>query len=375
MNFLIACGGTAGHINPALAIAVELRKRIPGSKILFVGAGRALEKTMIPRAGFHVINIKMSGLRRGISPKDMIYNVKTAKNVLTAGIQAGKLLKRFNPNVVIGTGGYICYPILKCAARLKIPTIIHDSNAVPGLTTKSLSSIVDKVLVSFPNQENLYNKPERVVFTGTPIREDFKLRSIFCPFRDKRELPLVVSFWGSLGAEHLNKIIADVIKLNIKSRTFDHIHAVGKKHGKQEVKSFLKQVGVSKVSELPKGIEIREYIENMPGVMTCADLIICRGGGSTIAELIELDKPAVIIPSPYVANNEQEYNARQISNVGGAVLLDENTCTGDSLYGLITSLLSDKEKLVNMAENIKTITAGDTTDNVVNIILSLAKAR
>ena len=371
MNFLFVCSGTAGHINPALAVATELRTRIPDSEILFVGADRVLEKKLIPQSGFKVVNIKMSGLRRGFSPGDIIYNLNTAKNILTASRESSKLIKSFKPDIAIGTGGYICYPVLRKAAKLGIPTLIHDSNAVPGLTTKLLSGVVDKVLVSFPNQEKLYKKPERVVFTGTPIRKDFISASDNKSPRTENDRPLVVSFWGSLGAERMNEVIAEVIMLNIKHREFDHIHAVGEKDGVLEIKNILKQKGVKGVDTLPAGIQVIKYIDDMPALMTAADLIICRGGGSTVAELMEMSKPAIIIPSPYVANNEQEYNAQQLRKAGGAILLKEKVCTGKKLYEEVTSLLSDKNLLASMSESLKQLTAPNATTNVVDLVLAM----
>ena len=371
MRFIFACGGTAGHINPALALADELRSRLPSPKILFVGAGRALEKSLIPRAGFHVVNVKMSGLRRGFSPAKLAHNVKTAKNLTTAGYKVANLLRRYKPDAVIGTGGYICYPVLKKAAKMGIPTIVHDSNAIPGLTTKLLSSIVDKVLVAFPEQEKLYRRPDRVIYTGTPVRKGFKMAAENRPLRAKDAKPLVVSFWGSLGAGKMNEAITEAIKLNIDSGMFDHIHAVGKKGGSEEMKHRLRDLGVADV--LPPGIEIKEYIDDMPTVMAAADLVLCRGGGSTIAELMAMSQPSIIIPSPYVANNEQEENAKAIGKSGGAILLHEKTCTGEVLYEAIVSLITNEEKLAEMTENLKTFALPDATKNVADIILKLVE--
>ena len=373
MKVLFACGGTAGHINPALAIAEELLNRMPDCKILFVGADRHLDKTLIPRAGFHVVNIKMSGVRRSLSIGAIKYNVEAFKKLISADFKAAKLIKRYKPDIVVGTGGYICYPVLRQAAKMKIPTIIHESNAIPGLTTKLLSSIVDKVLVSFPNQESLYKKPEKVVFTGTPVRAGFNLAVKNEVLHKANEKPLVLSFWGSLGAEKMNEVIAEVIKLNAENNFFDHIHAVGKKSGILELETGLKQLGISDLESLPNGIKIEEYIDDMPKVMAEADLVICRGGGSTIAELMAMNKPAIIIPSPYVANNEQERNAMQLEKAGGAIILNEKQCSGTKLHKLIISLFSDKDKLKNMSENLISLSANNATKTVADIIQSLSK--
>jgi UDP-N-acetylglucosamine--N-acetylmuramyl-(pentapeptide) pyrophosphoryl-undecaprenol N-acetylglucosamine transferase len=369
MRFLFACGGTAGHINPALAIATQLRLRYPESKTMFVGAGRTLEKSLIPRAGFHIVNIKMSGLRRGFSPSKVAYNINTIINLKLAGYKARDLLERFKPDIVIGTGGYICYPVLKKAAKMRIPTIIHDSNAIPGLTTKLLSGIVNNVLVAFPNQEMKYKKPDIVLNTGTPVRAEFTETFNATAHQDKNKKPLVVSFWGSLGAERMNTIISEIIKLNIESDAFNHIHAVGKKGGVEEIKAKLEYMGF--IDELPQGIDIREYIKDMPLIMRAADIVLCRGGGSTIAELRALNKPAIIVPSPYVANNEQEHNANELVKIGAAILIDEKTCTGKGLFETITSLLGNKSKLKEMSEKLKELSSSDATTNVIDVILKL----
>ena len=358
MRILFACGGTAGHINPALAIATQIRARMPDCRILFVGADRVMEKTLIPRAGFHVVNIKMSGLRRDFSLGMIKHNIKTIINLISADCKAANLIGRYRPDIVVGTGGYICYPVLKRAAKNKISTIIHESNATPGLTTKLLSSIVDKVLVSFPNQEKLYKKPERVIFTGTPIHEEFRLANEKKAESATRKKPLILSFWGSLGAEKMNEVIAEVIKLNADENLFDHIHAVGKKGN------------ISDLERISTNTTIKEYIDDMAKVMAEADLIICRGGGSTVAELMQLGKPAIIVPSPYVANNEQEQNAKKLEKAGGAIVLFEKHCNGEKLYKQIKSLLSEENKLKKMSENLKSFSVNDSTNNVVDIILN-----
>ena len=369
MIFLLVCGGTAGHINPALAIATELRRIMPDSKILFVGAGKELEKRLIPHAGFHLVNIKMSGLRRGISPNELLYNARTVKHLVAAGIKAEKLLRRFAPDAVIGTGGYICYPILRKAAQLGIPTVIHGSDAVPGLTTKMLSSTVDKVLVSFPGLEKQYRRPERVVFTGTPVRSGFNKPPENVEIQEIESKPLVVSFWGSQGAERMNEIIAEFIKLNIDNGQFNHIHATGKAGGSQEMKNRLKRQGLP--DSLPPGIEIRDYIDDMPSVMAAADIALCRSGASTLAELTVMGKPAVLVPSPYVTNNHQEENAKQLQKAGGAIMLPEKDCTGEILYNTVLTLLKDKDRLAEMSDAQKNLATPNAGEKIVEIVLEL----
>jgi len=367
MNFIFVCGGTAGHINPALAIAEEIGKSIPGARILFVGAGKDMEKGLIPCAGFHLVNIRMSGLRRGFSPKELIYNFNTLKNLSTAGVKASKLIERFKPDAVIGTGGYICYPVLHKAAQMGVPTYVHESNAVPGLTTKMLCTSVDKVMVSFPGLEDLYKRPDKIVFTGTPVRGGFGTPVPGEQTGLRKEKPLVVSFWGSLGAERMNEKMVDFISRNIETGMFDHIHAAGKSGGIAMMLNKLKQNGTN--DEMPDGIEIREYINNMQSVMQGADIVICRAGGSTIAEVTALGKPAVLIPSPYVTNNQQVENAKQVQKAGGAIMVEENECTGKSLFNLVVSLLGDRDKLAGMAAAQISLGVPDAVEKIVGTIL------
>jgi len=371
MNFLFACGGTAGHINPALAVAEELRRTLPDSKILFVGAGNVMEKSLIPNAGYELANIRMSGLKRGFSPGALIYNVKTARNLVAASGETARIIREFKPQAVIGTGGYICYPVLKKAARMKIPTIVHESNAIPGLTTKLLSTIVDKVLVSFPGLEKNYRQPDRVVFTGTPVRGGFEAleEKEHIPEHDRK--PLVLSFWGSLGAARMNEIIIECMKLNIKTGEFNHIHAAGRLCDAEEMNSRLRHA--CEMEELPPGIEIKEYIDDIQSLMAQADIVLCRAGGSTIAELTAMGKPAVLIPSPYVSNNEQVKNARQLLKAGGAVMLEEKNCTGKLLFDTVSSMLKDEKNLMSMSAAQKAIGSPDATEKITKMIIAMAE--
>lgn len=372
MKFLFTCGGTAGHINPALALADEMRRTVPDAKIKFIGSGRRLENRLIPQAGYDIENIKISGFERGISPNKIIRNFKTFKNLATATRQSAEILGRFKPDAVIGTGGYVCYPVLKKAAQMKIPTFIHESNAVPGLTTKMLSGLVDKILVAFPDAQKQYNHPEKVIFTGTPVRAGFIPQNK----NDARLMlgidgrPLVVSFWGSLGADRMNEVIAEFIALNVESRLFNHIHATG---GSEAVTDTLVKRLHDKTAEMniPRWVDIRTYIYNMPTVMAAADLVLCRAGASTLAELTYMGKPAVIVPSPNVTNNHQEKNANQLKKIGGAVVIDENECTGDVLYQTVKKLLLNKEELSAMSNAMKKAGVPDSSKRIVELIISM----
>ena len=367
MNFLFVCGGSAGHINPALAIASELRSELPESKILFAGADKTLEKRLIPDAGFDLVNIKMSGVRRGFSPGDILHNIRTAGNLFIAGIKSSNLIKEYKPDAVIGTGGYICYPVLRSAANKGIPTFVLEPNAYPGLAVRMLSDVVDRVLVTYEGTKSRYRRPERVFYTGTPLRSEFFETEETSYAPDGKEKPLVLSYWGSLGAANMNNMIMEFIKNNNENYKFNHIHASGAGNTAEKMKVRLEEMGISEIK--PPVIDIREYIDDMPSVMKAADIVLSRAGASTIAELTALGKPAVLVPSPNVTENHQEENAKQLQNAGGAVMIRESECTGEILYKTVSSLLDDKAKLVKMANAQKSMSVPDAAEKIVKIVL------
>ena len=371
MRFLLVCTGTAGHINPALGIAAQLKERFPHSKLLFIGADRAMEKRLIPEAGYDLINIKMSGLRRSFKPRDIFFNIKTLINTLIARRKSKKLLIDFKPDAVIGTGGYICYPLLSKAAKLRIPTFIHESNAWPGLTVKMLSQVVDRVFIAFKDTENLYRKPENVIYTGTPLRKEFYDPAETNETSNPDEKPLVVSFWGSLGAERMNEMMPEFIKRNLENDCFRHIHATG--NSTDRLLSRLSELGITDMCS--PMIDLREYIDNMPTVMNAADLILCRAGGITCAELITLGKPAVIIPSQYVPDNIQPANAEKLSSAGGAVVISEKNLTGGLLFETVSDLLKDKEKLERMSLAQKSLSVPNSAEKIVDIVMQHITSR
>lgn len=371
MRFLLACAGTAGHINPALAIANRLREAYPDAEFLFVGSGRDLENRLIPSAGYTLRNITISGFYRGIKPRDIKHNLGTLKNLSVSKKECRDLLDAFAPDIAIGTGGYVCYPILKAAAKRRIPTLIHESNAVPGLTTKMLSGTVDRVLAAFPSVKDHCKKPKRVVLTGTPVREDFLALS---RERAKSKLgltgkPLVVSFWGSLGADNMNSMMAEFIRLNARSGLMCHIHATGS--GETGLARMRERLSTLGVYGLPDWEDIRPYIDNMGTLMAAADLILCRSGASTLAELTALGRASILVPSPNVTGDQQTKNARELERVGAAVVIPENVCTGEQLYNTAVSLLRDRERLTSLEREARSLGVTDATERILTVIREL----
>ncbi len=372
MRFLFTCGGTAGHINPALAVAGRLREAMPDAEFLFIGAQGRMETDLVPRAGFPIETVNITNIHRGLKPADIVHNLETLKNVAVSTAEARRIIKRFRPDAAIGTGGYVCYPVLKAASELGVPTAVHESNAVPGLTTRMLESAVDVIMVGFEESRANYRHPERVVVTGTPVRMDFQRQ-----VRDdaQRELGLdlermlVVSVWGSLGAAHMNAIMTDFIVSACDDPFFDLIHASGKS-GYGEMSEQLQK---RRPDYAFCGMNVRDYIYDMPCVMSAADLVLCRAGASTLAELTALGKPAILVPSPNVTANHQERNARVLENAGGAMVIPESELSADTLLSAVTELLRSPARLREMSANLRNISVGDATERIADIVLGLIK--
>ncbi len=372
MNFLFTCGGTAGHINPALAVAGRLREVMPESGFLFVGTDRNMEKELVPREGFDFTSVSVNGFNRRITPKDIAHNIKALINIKVASKQTGKLIREFKPDIAVGTGGYVCYPVLKKAAAMGIPTVIHESNAVPGLTTKLLDGKVDKIMVAFNGLEKAYKHPEKVMVTGTPVRGGFVGRTKEEARRQlglPQDIPIVVSFWGSLGASRMNDIMLDFIELNYKNEGFYHIHAAGES-GYGKMRDALSERGIP--AGLENNIDLRPYIYDMPAVMDAADLVLCRAGASTISEITAVGRPAILVPSPNVTNNHQEKNAAVLRKAGGAKVIHDADCTGEGLYKETAFLVNNPPILRKMAEASVKMGIPDATYRIVSEILALA---
>lgn len=370
MKFILTCGGTAGHINPALAVAGRLRELMPDCEILFIGAEGKMEMELVPREGYKIEPLKITNISRGHSLEAIIHNLDTLKNVAVSTREAKRIMREFKPDVVIGTGGYVCYPVLMAASELKIPTAVHESNAVPGLTTKLLAERVDKVMVGFEESRGAYHHPEKVEVTGTPVRGEF---AAYSKALAKRELgldpdePLVVSVWGSLGAAHMNKIMGELITMMDDSRPFRLIHSVGTRYF-EDFMSALRQ----RAPDFARfGADVRKYIYDMPRVMAAADLILCRAGASTLSELAYMGKPVIIVPSPNVTNNHQEKNARVLEKAGGAKVFLEGEFDAPALMDTVRGLLGDSAQLEAMSQAMLSLAVPGATDRICDIILSL----
>lgn len=372
MRFLFSCGGTAGHINPAIGVAGRLRQLMPDCEILFIGAEGMMETNLVPREGYDIKTVKISNISRSLSLAGVKHNIDTIKYVVMSIGEAKKIIRDFAPDVVIGTGGYVCYPVLKAAHALKIPTLVHESNAVPGLTTKMLSGIVDCVMVGFEKAKENYPKGTNVVYTGTPVRTDFHDGDKAAAKRElgiREDEPLVMSVWGSLGSGHMNGIMESFAPIAAEKRCFRLIHSAGM-GGYGKLSKHLDEVCPDR---LEKGVDVRPYIYDMPRVMAAADLIMCRSGASTLAELAALGKSALLVPSPNVTNNHQEKNARVLEAVGGARVHLEGEFTAESLYNEVCDMLSDSARLAEMGRAMHSAGVADATEKIADLILGYVK--
>ncbi|MBQ2830764.1 MAG: undecaprenyldiphospho-muramoylpentapeptide beta-N-acetylglucosaminyltransferase [Oscillospiraceae bacterium] len=373
MNVIFTCGGTAGHVNPALALAGLLKEREENVRILFVGANRGLERELVTRAGYDFRAVNISSFHRSLRPRELRHNAISVFNLLRAPMEARAVLRDFTPDVIVGTGGYASYPMLRGGAKAGIPTLVHESNAVPGLTTRLVEPYCKRIMVGFEDCRAYYKKPEKVVVTGTPVRGDF--------FKLTREeakhalgindgRPLIVSFWGSLGASVMNRRMAEFIALEAKHEPFHHVHAAGSiccAH----MGDWLRECGVAQ-NALSR-IDVREYIHNMAVLMRAADLVICRAGASTIAELTALGVPALIVPSPNVTNNHQEKNARILEAHGAACVLTEDACDGKRLFEAACAILHDDARRDSMSRAMASLGTRDAAERILDTVFSLLR--
>jgi len=375
MNVIFTCGGTGGHINPAIAVANIWKERHPDSNILFIGAKGRMEEELVPKAGYKLHTIPASGMSREKSFAGLKHNIRAVSYVLQAVGNCKKVIKEFDADVVIGTGGYASFPALLAASQLGVPTCVHEANAMPGLTTRLIAGRADRVLTCFPESAKHYKKPEKVETVGMPVRREF----IFTKREDARkelcldERPLVVSAFGSQGAKVMNEVMAELFKLEQDAGfPIQHIHATGS-YGWEWMPKVVKEKGVDLLKA--DGITMQEYIYNMPTMMAAADIIISRAGASSCNEIATSGTPCILIPSPNVTDNHQEKNARALSDNGAAVLVLEPECTAKRLMEEIQGLLSDKTRYQNMQRALRKISVPDCAERLCDIMEELVAGR
>ena len=371
MKVLIAAGGTGGHVNPALAVAGELKKRYPDAEICFVGTPDRIESKIVPAAGFPLKTIEISGFKRGFSPADIKANVKTVVRLLKSSGSVKKIINEFKPDVAIGFGGYVSGPVIRMAAKMGIPTAVHEQNAYPGVTNKALAEKVDVVMLTAEEAKKHMNCKNEPVLTGLPVRgelteADGSVSRAELGFNDK---PIILCMGGSLGAKVINEAMVEVLASHKDDADFNYIVSTGQNG--LWVPDVLKEKGID--SENCKNIQIRTYIDDMARCLSAADLVICRAGASSLSEIQVMGKPSILIPSPNVTENHQFHNAMALVNNNAAVIIEEKDLNGEKLGAEMDRLLSDKALLKEIGDNARKMAVTDATQRICEIVISLIK--
>lgn len=373
MNVIFTCGGTAGHINPAIAVANILKQRKPDCKILFIGAEGHMEEKLVPAAGYELITLPGSGLSRKLNLAGIKKNINAVKCVVNAVTKCKKIIRDFDADVIVGTGGYASFPAIYAGAKLGVPTVVHESNALPGLTTKMAASVATKVLVCFEESVKHYKHPEQVEVVGMPVRQEFITtgKTEAKKMLGLEDVQVVVSAFGSQGAKVMNQTTAAIFLLEQEDGfPFHHIHAVGS-FGWGWMPELVKEKGVD--YENCASIDMREYIFDMPTVMAAADVVIGRAGSATCNEIATTGTPCILIPSPNVTGNHQEKNARVLEAAGGAIVILEKDCTPEVLYAEVQGLLVDEERREQMSKALRGLVKIDSAERICDIVEELAK--
>lgn len=366
MKILFAGGGTAGHINPALAIAGTVHQHNPKAQLLYVGAKGGMESRLVPEAGYPFREITISGFQRKLTLKNIAKNIHTAGLLLAANGQSKKIIREFQPDLCVGTGGYVSGPILRAAAKMGVPIIIHEQNAFPGVTTKMLSKYAKSVMLAVEDAKKYLDPNCPITVTGNPVRP-----AILSAQREsaRKRLgldnrPVILSFGGSLGARKINEPVADLIAWSCKDDRYQHIHAYGQ-YGKW-FPGLLEEKGVD-LKKHPN-LDIREYIKDMPDCLAAADLVISRAGAITLSEVQAQGKASILIPSPNVAENHQFHNAMALVNRKAAAILEEKDLTGKALIEMVKKMTADPQTLENYQRNARKMAILDANERIYSVI-------
>ena len=369
MKVIIAAAGTAGHINPGLAIANKIKENEPDSEIIFVGTKRGLENDLVPRAGYELKTIDAYGLSKKISIDNLKKLYKTYKGIG----EAKKIVKEFKPDIVIGTGGYICGAVILAAKKNNIPTILHESNAFPGKAVKMLAKKVDTILVSFEDAKQRIKDCKNIVFTGTPVKikkqnyDINKKHEIITNMGLSEEKPIVLIFGGSQGAQRINEAIINIIK-NKLNTNYQIMWATGPKQYdiiKEELEK--NNINIEKI----ENTKIVPYIYNMEEMENVCDLVVARSGAMTVTEISNLGKPSILVPLPNVSNDHQMYNAKALEKIDAAKIITNDNLNGELLNNTIHSIIDDKNVCEKMGQNALKISTKDVEDKIYNEIKKL----
>ena len=371
MRAIIAAAGTAGHINPGIAIANKIKEKEPNSEIIFIGTTRGLENDLVPREGYQLKTIEAYGLSKEIS----IQNFKKICKTLKATKKAKKIINEFKPDIVIGAGGYICGPVVWAAKKENVPVVLHESNAFPGKATKFLSKKADKILIAFEEARSRLPKSNNIVHIGTPVKIEKKeyneqqKSQILKTMQLQENLPIVLIFGGSQGAQKINEAVVGILE-NKFNLNYQIVWATGTKQFdiiKDELKS--KNIDINNI----KNAKILPYIYNMEEIMNISNIIVARSGAMTITEISNLGKPSILIPLPNVSQNHQLYNAKVLENVGAAKIILNNELTKDNLNSEIEKIISNPEQMKEMEEKALSKSVKEVQENIYKEISKVIK--
>ena len=373
MKYLLAGGGTAGHINPALAIAGHIKENEPDAEFLFIGNRDGMEQRLVSAAGYEIKSVVISGFKRSLSPKSMAENVRTVYRSFASRAAAKKIIREFDPDVCVGTGGYVSGPVILAAADLGYPTLIHEQNAYPGITNKMLSKRVDKVMLAIADAKKHFDPSADFVVTGNPVRPSILSTK---HSEAKRRLglddsrPIILSFGGSLGAKCINESMAELIARSAKDGRYYHIHAYGQQG--MFMPDLLKEKGVD--IEKCDNLDIRQYIDNMNDCLAACDLVVSRAGAITLSEIQAKGRPAVLIPSPFVTENHQFHNAMSMVNQKAAMIIEQKDLTGEKLIETVDSMLSKPEVLSEYRKNAQRMAITDANERIYRAVKEVLAA-
>lgn len=369
MRVVIAAGGTAGHINPGLAIAKYIREKNKNSEILFIGTKEGLETKLVPREGFNIHYIDVRGLRRSLS----LRNIATIKKVFDAKKECKNLFAQFKPDIVIGMGGYVSAPVILAAKALGIPRVLHEQNSIAGAAIKLLEKKCDIIFTSFEETTAQLKNKKAVIVCGNPVREEiiFKDKKQASEELKKGVKALTFSYGGSLGSKKLNDTIVEYLLSFDKTVDTYHIHATGK----NDYAQVCETVKVNGFTAKNDSFEVVDYVYDMATVMAAADLIICRSGAITLAELAATGKPSILIPSPNVTHNHQYHNAKVFADKGAAVLIREEELTAKTLAQAIKDILETEGKLEKMSKNARKLAKLDSTQKMYDECVKLINGK
>lgn len=364
MKVLFAGGGTAGHINPALSIADYMKEQESDFEALFIGTERGLEKKLVPSNDYNIKYIDI----RGFDRKNLLKNVSVLFKLKKSEIDCKRIIKEFKPDAVVCTGGYVSGPVAIAAHKMHVPAIIHEQNVYPGLTVKGAEKYVDYVAVSFEETIAHMKNAKKCVVTGNPIRSEL-LRAEKESARAElglKDKPFVLVFGGSLGAAKINNTMTEVLKKLTVDNSISLLFGTGDRNY-AEVMENLKNNGV----ELSEDMKVVPYINNMSTVMAAADIVVARAGAITVSEIAALGKPSILIPSPNVARNHQEQNAREFERNNAAEVITEDILTPEVLYNKIMDMAINKKRLTDMGKNVKKLAKTDALECIYEIVKKL----